>query len=622
MVTTPSGQLERAAAETVERLGSMAETLCAHPHHTVEPAITDSEEATDVLQQLGVQDDRLLIEEQLGEGGMGVVHLATQTSLRRKVAVKMLRPGKQQPHASAKLLREAYITGSLEHPNVMPIYDAQIDSDGSPRIVLKRIEGEAWSHLLDGNDKPFSDETLEGNLRILMQVCHAVHFAHDRGIVHRDLKPDNVMIGEFGQVYLMDWGIALRLNELVKHGGASRELAGTPSYMAPEMVQPHLGPTTARTDVYLLGAMLYELLCGEPPHSGPTPVAMVRKILRSSPTFRDGAPAELVTIARRAMAPKAEDRYEGADQFRVALEDFMQHRSSSRLASKAGETLEALAAVIRNDDDPATKHAKIEGLFGACRFGFAEALQMWPENAPAADGLDLALALVVEHEAEHGDPDAAAAMLTEMVSPPDDLAESVRAAQLRKDDESRRIAELEELKRMFDPQAELRARWIVTSGLAILGAFIPVGTMRLVDPNSEAYAPLFVVPACFLVVIVSAAWWKRHAIAHTTYNSWVVVMVVTALSGQMLFHAGAALMALPVVSSIANVALLWALLAAMLAAIADRLVAPVALGYLACFFAIVLLDVNRRDANMIMCGGHLITAITVFAIWRPRLPES
>jgi serine/threonine-protein kinase len=143
------------------------------------------------------------------------------------------------------------------------VYSLSLDEAGLPVLVMKRIEGVTWGQLLrdpaamakHAPDRPPLDE----HLRILGQVCNAVHFAHARGVVHRDLKPDNVMVGAFGEVYVVDWGIATAF-------GPATQLAGTPAYMAPEMLGTPGARLSAKTDVYLLGAMLFEVLVGRAPH--------------------------------------------------------------------------------------------------------------------------------------------------------------------------------------------------------------------------------------------------------------------------------------------------------------------------------------------------------------------
>lgn len=628
MTSTTGAELDRTVDACVALLGSMAQTIAARPHSTVAPAGRASQagRVEGLLAELASGDDPLRIESTLGEGGMGVVYLATQTTLRRKVAVKMLRPEERTVLTTAQLIREAWITGSLEHPNVLPIYDVHLDHDGAPRIVLKRIEGTTWHELMHDQgamrERFGSPDIVGHNLRVLMQLCHAAHFAHSKGIVHRDLKPSNVMIGEFGEVYLHDWGIAVSLEdggELSDHG--LTELAGTPAYMAPEMLRPEIAPLSPRTDVYLLGGILYEIVSGRPPHDAGTPQEIIKSILASRPRYQADAPEELVAIARRAMSANPSARFDTAEELRLELQDYMQHRSSALLAREAELTLERLELLVRGERAAAAS-VQIAEKFGACRFGFKEALEMWPDNATACAGLDRAMALMVEHEAAHGRAETAAEMLADIAAPSAELVARVDEAKERAAAERQRVAELERVGMLLDPRFEIRARWIVTSLLALLGTIVPLATQQLVDPTSERYGPLFPLPACFLVAAIGAAIWKRHALARTVHNRVVLAMVIAALSGQLMVHAASATMALPVVASMAMVALLWSVLAAMVTVIVDARVAAIALGYLGALLAIALLAHTRRDANYIMSMAHLVTTLTVFTIWRPsRQPD-
>src|SRR5690606_34487297 len=175
-----------------------------------------------------------------------------------------------------KLLEEAWIHGALEHPNIVPVHDIELDSRGRPQVALKRIEGRHWGDLIANPERVASsfrmNDILEWNLRVLAQVCQAVHYAHARGFIHRDLKPENVMIGEFGEVYVGDWGLALALKPDPRGRWpdieTTTDIAGTLAYMAPEMLagsSHRLGP---HTDIYLLGGILYEILTGDVPHRG------------------------------------------------------------------------------------------------------------------------------------------------------------------------------------------------------------------------------------------------------------------------------------------------------------------------------------------------------------------
>src|SRR5690606_32209693 len=207
----------------------------------------------------------------LAEGGMGVIKLAEQGALRREVAVKTLRDTFLDDNFIARLKREARVTGLVEHPNIVPIYSLQVDERGSPLMVMKRIEGVAWRALIRNPAHPSKlvdpADPLGFHLNVLMKVADAVHYAHSRGILHLDLKPDNVMIGFFNDVYLVDWGVAVSTRE--EHRGflpmadEVSEVLGTPAYIAPEMVDVANQPLTIKTDVYLLGAVLHEVLRSE-----------------------------------------------------------------------------------------------------------------------------------------------------------------------------------------------------------------------------------------------------------------------------------------------------------------------------------------------------------------------
>ena len=283
----------------LQAVAPFAETIEDNPRQTirpsVEPAETGEAQAVAVLGRLrGQGHSALVLEGVLGRGGTGEVRLATQTSLGRKVAVKGLREEARTERNARNLMHEAWVTGALEHPNVVPVYDMGLDDDGQPLIILKRIEGVRWSDLLADPElvrREFGvEDTLEWHLRTMMQVCTAVHFAHSRGIVHRDLKPDNVMVGAYGEVYVLDWGIAVSLREdpdgRLPMASAATRLAGTPCYMAPEMLGEDPSRISERTDVYLLGAILYELVCESPPHDGPNIAAMFASVLNSQPTSR------------------------------------------------------------------------------------------------------------------------------------------------------------------------------------------------------------------------------------------------------------------------------------------------------------------------------------------------
>jgi serine/threonine protein kinase len=303
----------------------------------------------------------------LGEGGMGIVRAAEQLSVGRQVAVKTVRGElANDPRVALRLLREAWLAGRVEHPNVVPIYDVGVDGAGRPHIAMRLVDGTPWDELLGDpalvRTRYGTTDVLEWHLRVLVQVTHAVSRAHAKGIVHRDIKPENVMIGEFGEVYLLDWGIAVSLvadpEGRLPLARDAKETAGTPCYMAPEMLGGPKPLIDERTDVYLLGATLYEIVTGKPPHTGKVFAELVKSILESTPTFGPEVPRDLAAICERAMQRAREDRYTSAQEVRTAISDFLTHRGSNALAEEASARKAELFACLEGAPDAIDRHAR------------------------------------------------------------------------------------------------------------------------------------------------------------------------------------------------------------------------------------------------------------------------
>ena len=166
----------------------------------------------------------------LGQGGMGLVYQARQTSISRSIALKMMRSAKPDDQdRQALFLAEALVTGQLDHPNIVPIYDLGMDEAGHLFYSMKELKGRPWSDSI-------GHQTLQENLDVLLRVGDAVAFAHSRGVIHRDLKPQNVMLGEYGEVVLMDWGLAAAITtgSPALRVSKSTAVCGTPAYRAPE----------------------------------------------------------------------------------------------------------------------------------------------------------------------------------------------------------------------------------------------------------------------------------------------------------------------------------------------------------------------------------------------------
>jgi serine/threonine protein kinase len=266
---------------------------------------------------------------EIAAGGMGAIYRARQLALNREVALKVLRlearrSGKQQASGQQRFLAEAVIAGALDHPHIAPIHDLGLDQHGRPFYTMKIVRGQTW-------DRTFAQTSERENLGILLRVCDAVAYAHAQGVVHRDLKPANVMVGDYGELYVMDWGLAAASEEFQDMTGAiiSQTVGGTPKYMAPEMISGDAGGIGPATDVYLLGAVLFEILTGGPPHPGATAIEILESVSRNkiTPTSRND---ELMRIARRALATRPEDRYLDVCEFQQALRGCVARPDSDR----------------------------------------------------------------------------------------------------------------------------------------------------------------------------------------------------------------------------------------------------------------------------------------------------
>ncbi len=259
----------------------------------------------------------------VGQGGMGTVVRARQCALNRDVVLKVLkqdarRSGRQQAAGQQRFVAEAVIASALDHPYITPIYDFGMDQQGRLFYAMKTVRGRAWSSVI--GQRPERE-----NLEVVLRLCDALAYAHAQGVVHRDLKPGNVMLGDFGELYVLDWGLAAASAAFQDSTllTMSESVGGTPAYMAPEMVSGpayRIGPAT---DIYLLGAVLYEILTGQPPHCGDKVMEVLFAAGKNeiAPTPRKDA---LVEIALKAMATQPEDRYRSARDFQRALRDCLE----------------------------------------------------------------------------------------------------------------------------------------------------------------------------------------------------------------------------------------------------------------------------------------------------------
>ncbi len=436
-------------------------------------------------------DVDFVLREELGRGGMGVVFLAGQKALDREVAIKRL--VEPSPRLVDALLHEAMIAGGLEHPSIVPIH-AVVEDEHGPAVVMKRISGREWAELIRD-----PETTLDRHLEVLVQVCNATAFAHSEGVVHRDIKPSNVMVGAFGEVYLMDWGIARRLSDQTRRG-----LAGTAAYLAPEMVD---GTFDERSDVYLLGATLHEVLMRAPRHTAETLFEAVQQAIESAAfDYPASVPPLLGQICNRACARAPEDRFESVEALRDAVISFRAQRAAQDLVDVADARLETLSAALESDDYPSAKRA-----FDEARFAYEQAAAMAPDAAEAERGLQHALLLMARAELSRRQPDAAATHLEAMIDPPASLQ---RALDALRDEMASADQRLHSFERDQDKRFGKRGRdaALVGLGLGVLLIVGGFGTLRLAFPN-YASAPLRFALVGLVVFLIAAGvvrWWRRR----------------------------------------------------------------------------------------------------------------
>lgn len=366
---------------------------------------------------------RFIIQRELGAGALGVVWLARDEKLKRSVALKEMNPEAAEfPRAWHRFCREAEITGFLEHPNVVPLYQFGNDPQtGRPfyamRFVGKRTLAEAIQEYHDrlaaGEETPMD---LHKMLTAFLGVCQALAYAHSRGVIHRDLKPENVALDNFGQVVVLDWGLA-RLTEEFESGNLlsgersisdsgfeqtmAGEVIGTPLYMAPEQASGAQEQVDERTDVYGLGAILFAMLTGTAPHATQSrdgdSVVTVKELLNRIATdpspdptqHRSDIPAGLVNICKRALRFKQHSRYQTAGELADAVERWMAGRSERRqlygsMQSEGRELRTNLMSFIRHLERNArfvSSLPPIQGIINAVREDVqGDGLKTWRER--------------------------------------------------------------------------------------------------------------------------------------------------------------------------------------------------------------------------------------------------
>lgn len=373
------------------------------------------------------------IEGEAGKGGMGVVYKARQQSLDRLVAVKQIKSEMGASDSDRnKFVSEAVITGQLEHPNIAPVHDLGLAEDGLPFYAMKFVEGEDWEDSIKGLSE-------EENLGILIQVAQAIAFSHSKQVLHRDLKPGNVRLGSFGEVLVMDWGLAARLGD-----GSEIQPAGTPIYMPPETALEYLDyakgkvvggkrvgssrrriPAGEYGDIYLLGALLFKIVTGRAPHRGKTTFECLRNAAKNeiAKTRRN---SELLSIAYKAMATEPEARHATATEFVDDLKAYQSHAQSILIAKQASKDLREAGRLVEGGKPDTTQ---LYALYSSAQNGYQNALDLWDGNRKAKRRLARTQRMFATTAYENGDFDLALSLLVEDSQEDAELRNSIAKAQ-------------------------------------------------------------------------------------------------------------------------------------------------------------------------------------------------
>jgi serine/threonine-protein kinase len=311
--------------------------------------------------------ERYELQAEIGRGGMGAVLRVVDNKLERPLAMKIIvgqaaaaRTGETppvEPRQLARFLNEAKLTGQLDHPGIVPVHEVGVDAEGRAYFTMKLVKGQTLAEVFEKQSSGDPDWSTPRVLTVIERVCEAMAFAHERGVIHRDLKPANIMVGDFGEVYVMDWGLARKLGESEEIGGAAAEVdaelsaqisltrdgavLGTPAYMSPEQARGEIASLGPQSDVYSLGAMLYQLIAGTPPHlkkgERPSGAEVLARVVTGPPErlASPTTPPELIAICEKAMAQSAPERYGSVRELAQDLNRFVSGRTVAAFDTSA-----------------------------------------------------------------------------------------------------------------------------------------------------------------------------------------------------------------------------------------------------------------------------------------------
>lgn len=425
--------------------------------------------------------------DEIGRGGMGIVYRADQAILGREVAIKTLLTSRNRQRNLKRFVSEARLTGLLDHPNIVPVYDLELTTEGEIQLAMKLLTGIEWKRILhpetDEERARASEYATTDHVRTLITVCNAMAFAHERGIAHCDLKPENVMIGEFGEVFVMDWGIAVDIlpkedresdHGRIEHHTEVRVPRGTPRYMPPELARGEGDRIQASTDVYLLGAILHEILEGVPPHRGTTLTEVLEHADREeAPVFEAGGSEELQSICRRALNRDPGNRYQSVVEFRTELESYLESRESRIITRSSRELLDGCRRMQEQGTLSKEDLSQLYTDYSESAAGFSQALLLWAGNEDAARGAEEARYAFARAALEYGDLGLAEAQVLKL----DQEDAEARNLRTRIVEARRRRSDLE--------SASRRLRMVAISAVGVILAGLTIGLILVSNARAK-----------------------------------------------------------------------------------------------------------------------------------------
>jgi serine/threonine-protein kinase len=519
----------------------------------------------------------LTLQKRIGLGSAGVVWSSTQRPLDRRVAVKLVRPDRSSAAREAQLFREAVVAGALEHPNIAPVYALGEDQEGRLVLVMRYIDGQPWQRSM----KPLWAEgaaadaaTVEEQLGVLVSVCRAVEFAHSHGVIHRDLKPSNVMKGQFGEVYVVDWGIAVTTRGAfgLPPADGVNNIVGTPQYMAPEQAGADGSRIDERTDVYALGAILHELVTGTPRHAGSgLPQMLANAHASELVEYPVWVPADVAEVCNKATAKRPEDRYQSAAEFREAVLSLIRRQTARELTQEIKEQLRELVALIDETGEDDDNGGEIARLATSVRVGFRQILRLG-DDAEARRGLDQLVAMMLPYELRRENLAAAESLLRELSKPRPDLRDRVRRLA---EGIERRKSQMKDLARLRHAQdmsvSAERRRWAsLLMGVVFTMIMSTLVALRVLGLHQAGYADALVIAGVFMVgLLIPTVLFRGEDIANAVT---VTIRKMVAASAVLVFieFALAAWLDVPFGAAVAMAFLILGFAATAMSFVVDR----------------------------------------------------